>query len=94
MYVVLIFRVPFFAASRAVRLLRVRYASTGKVSGTRILKYTRYPADSILDHFVNGYWVDYIANSFYMDAGQVQVVYDYCVLEAAERHPRCPQTDR
>jgi len=57
----------------------------GKVSGTPLLKNTRFPADSILDHYVHGHSVEYILDCFELDARQVQVVYDYCRLHAPER---------
>ncbi|MGA2852235.1 MAG: DUF433 domain-containing protein [Terracidiphilus sp.] len=57
----------------------------GKVSGTPILRNTRFPADSILDHYVQGHSVEHILECFVLDARQVQVVYDYCVLHASQR---------
>jgi uncharacterized protein (DUF433 family) len=58
----------------------------GKVSGTSLLKNTRFPADSILDHYVNGHSVEYILDCFDLDGRQVQVVFHYCRLHASERH--------
>jgi uncharacterized protein (DUF433 family) len=62
----------------------------GKVSGTPLLKNTRFPADKILDYFVEGNSVEDILDWHELDAWQVQIVYDYCVLHAAERNAPFP----
>ena len=59
----------------------------GKLSGMPILKNTRFPADSILDHFVNGHIVEEILDWFKLDEKQVRIVFYYCALHASERHP-------